>query len=129
MIEYQGEWIEGPDSRPPRKPYWENVPNDSWKTQKGETIKIEDLEDDHLIHILNFLERWAKQQKRLNDDELEYPSFNGDMAQYYAEAEYHASLDRSWHEYLPDVYAKLSEEAVKRGFIPKEASFESMLEA
>lgn len=83
-----------------------------WTTENGTKIRIMDLGDTHLINILNFLERKARAQWVECLDN--YPSFNGEMAQYYAEAEWNNLSRQGPSVLLPDIYSELIAEAEHR---------------
>lgn len=62
-----------------------------WVTKSGEKIKIKDLELYHLKNIVAYLrKRWEETENPMND----FPSFQGEMAQYYAEQQWNSSLQR-----------------------------------
>ena len=63
--------------------------NTEWITKSGKKKKIKDLELSHLENIVNYLEkRFNELENPMND----YPSFQGEMAQMYAEREWEESV-------------------------------------
>lgn len=55
-----------------------------WKQKNGTIILIEAMEDAHLLNTIAMLERNAQEER----NKIPYPSFQGEIAQYYAEREY-----------------------------------------
>jgi hypothetical protein len=80
-----------------------------WKIKDGRKIRIKDMEDQHLINTIRMLNRQFELAK-LNTP---FPNFSGDMAQFYAEAEFDAFMDSTVEEYLP-IYVDLEEELYRR---------------
>lgn len=60
-----------------------------WITKSKEKIKIKDLKLDHLGNIVKNL---RKRFNSLEDPMNDYPSFDGEMAQMYAEQQWEASV-------------------------------------
>lgn len=60
-----------------------------WITKSKEKIKIKDLKLDHLGNIVKNL---RKRFNSLEDPMDDYPSFDGEMAQMYAEQQWEASV-------------------------------------
>jgi len=60
-----------------------------WITKSKEKIKIKDLKLDHLSNIVKNL---RKKFDNFEDPMNDYPSFNGEMAQMYAEQQWEASI-------------------------------------
>ena len=54
----------------------------TWTTADGQTLEISKMTDSHVINTYNYLKR------KLDEDVRDFPCFQGEMAQYYAEAEY-----------------------------------------
>jgi hypothetical protein len=53
-----------------------------WTDKQGKKYTEKDITDSHLVNIIKFLD--AK------SNDLSYPCFNGEMAQYYAEQSFEA---------------------------------------
>lgn len=60
-----------------------------WVTKSKEKIQIKDLTIDHLRNIVKNLK---KNFKSIENPMNDYPSFQGDMAQLYAEQQWQASV-------------------------------------
>lgn len=62
----------------------------TWVTRDGRVIKVKDMKDSHLINTMRMIMRVTK--SRLIEEQeyaiLNFPSFQGETAQYYAEQEY-----------------------------------------
>jgi hypothetical protein len=69
-----------------------------WKTRDGKSIRIRDMEDSHLANAIRFL---ARAHERYIQDALAMPSFNGEMAQMYAEQEQRAALSSTPNDLFP----------------------------
>lgn len=57
-----------------------------WTQKDGKKIRIKDMTNLHLTNTISFLLRYAGNEK--NYSLCNFPSFNGEMAQYYAEQEW-----------------------------------------
>lgn len=62
-----------------------------WTCKDGTRLRICDMTDSHLNNAIKFLERKASELRI----EMPYPSFQGEMAQFYAEREYDAFQESS----------------------------------
>jgi len=80
-----------------------------WKTKDGKRIRICDMEDSHLLNAIKCLERMVVIEKL----ETPFPSFNGEMAQYYSEQAYDQILN-SPPEYFFPIYEDLLNERERR---------------
>lgn len=78
-----------------------------WTTKSGEKLRIVDMTDSHLVNTIRMLER-----KCVNHDTMIYPSFGGEMAQYYAEQEFFEDMGKPA---FPPQYPHLCAEADRRG--------------
>ena len=66
-----------------------NFEEQDWILKNGNTVKIIDLSIDHLKNIIKKLQRkYDAIENPLND----YPSFQGEMAQMYAEQQWHEQM-------------------------------------
>lgn len=59
-----------------------------WKQRDGKKIRIKDMTNSHLMNVIGLLLRYSSQEKSYSL--CNFPSFNGEMAQYYAEQEWDA---------------------------------------
>lgn len=80
-----------------------------WTTKNGSKIRIKDMTDEHLVNTIRMLERKNEADKQ----NVPYPSFQGEMAQMYAESEFDALVDREPGDLWP-IYDDMIEEAIKR---------------
>lgn len=83
-----------------------NGRNRLWESASGDRVRIRNLEDQHLVNVLNFLERRAVE----DFIEIPFPAFSGEMASYYAEGEYYSLMKEGPRAMLPDIYDDLVEE-------------------
>jgi hypothetical protein len=81
-----------------------------WTTKDGERIRICDMTDAHLLNAIRMCER-AHKVAQLG---MPYPMFQGEMASYYAEAEYY-HFQASGPEASFPLYDDLCFEAQRRG--------------
>lgn len=85
-----------------------------WTTKDGQRIRIKDMEDSHLLNTIRFLERtWEKRKASMLSD---FPCFNGEMAQYYAEQEWDRLADTDIEEACP-IYNDMVDEAERRNLL------------
>jgi hypothetical protein len=82
-----------------------------WTKKDGTKIRIKDMDNSHLVNTIKFLDR---QQSEIQS--CPYPSFQGEMAQMYAEAEYDALMRTETNDNFP-IYIDLKNEAIRRGLI------------
>ena len=71
-----------------------------WTTKCGEKIRLRDLEDTHLAHIITYLERKAIAEF----DSTPYPQSNGEMAQLELDAQYATFIQEGPEGLLPRAY-------------------------
>ncbi len=87
-----------------------------WTQKNGEKIRICDMTDSHLVNAIKFLNKKANN----NRFEIPYPSFQGEMAQYYAESQHdnmmEANVEDLTEEMYP-LYSDLMDEAERRKLI------------
>jgi hypothetical protein len=83
----------------------------TWRTRDGRTIPIASMDDQHLHNCIRFLER--AHARYVADLMAHPPHFQGEMAQYYAEAEWLESTTSDVEELFP-VYDDLRIEAALR---------------
>lgn len=91
----------------------------AWVTKDGSKIKYKKLSDVHLINILNMYFKCGETQLK-NAQATGYPTFSGEMAQYYAEQEYDVLLEMDTLEFLMEYdkhFKKLAKQAVKRKLV------------
>ncbi len=81
-----------------------------WTAADGKKVRICDMSDTHLINAIEFCQR----AHRVSQLETPYPSFGGEMAQFYAEHEW-TSFQESGPEASFDLYEDLCEDAIRRG--------------
>jgi len=94
-----------------------------WITKDGRKIKVKDMEDSHLVNTIKMLIRKYKRELIHLRSNITFPTFQGEMAQFYAERDYDyltdLCLDNSYdieeliEQSLP-VWEKLVNEAEKR---------------
>jgi hypothetical protein len=87
--------------------------NDIWTTADGRRIRVQDMGNQHLINTIKMLIRKAEAYR--NEALQYYPSFQGEMAQMYAEAEWQSLATCPVEELLPPIFEIMVEEAGKRG--------------
>lgn len=81
-----------------------------WITKDGRKIRIKNMDDQHLRNTIKILERQLAYKKLT----LPFPSFNGEMAQMCAEADFDRFLESDVGDHFP-IYDDLVEELHKRG--------------
>ncbi len=85
-----------------------------WTTKSGEKIRICDMLDEHLKNTIAFLERNA----RFVADVAIFPSFQGEMAQYYAEQQYDNMVEDPIEFFcVGTIYDDLVTEQLRRGLL------------
>lgn len=77
----------------------------TWTTQDGRVLIIAEMSTDHLVNAINFCRR--KHQTAVLD--IPFPSFQGEMAQYYAEAEWDSIISSSAEEAIPELQDLIDE--------------------
>ncbi len=87
----------------------------TWKSKDGRRIRICDMSNQHLVNTMKLLERNASAERFNN---FPYPSFQGEMAQYYAEQEFDNLIEKEDYELAGEmypIYKDMYEELLKRG--------------
>jgi hypothetical protein len=85
-----------------------------WTMSGGEKIRICDMADSHLLNA----ERLCRREAAKMRDNLPYPMFQGEMAQFYAERDYERFQDMTDEEVAYQeigVYEDLLKEIARRG--------------
>ena len=88
----------------------------TWTTKTGEKVPIIKMGDDHLTNTLRMLLRHAA----LIQLRTPFPTFNGEMAQYYAEQEYDALMEKTPEDVASDAFPSwdwLLDEAERRRLV------------
>lgn len=94
-----------------------------WKTREGFELEISDIEDSHLVNIIRYLRRNCESLRiRFENKVLEtFPTYRGEMAQYYAENNFFSTMDfirtSNDDDFLSGVipqYDSLVKEAIER---------------
>ena len=86
-----------------------------WKQKDGKKIRIKDMTNSHLMNTIRFLLKYASEEK--NYSLCSFPSFNGEMAQYYAEQEWDALDEMDDFEYAEmeyPIFKDLTDETIRR---------------
>lgn len=82
----------------------------TWKTKTGEEILISEMTDDHLRNaIRNCTRIWLNSKENIS-----FPIFGGEMAQYYAEKDYNRLQESVDPSVIFPEYEDLVEEAERR---------------
>ena len=81
-----------------------------WKTADGQKVRICDMTDSHLLNAI----AWCERKHLLTQQTMPYPTFQGEMAQYYAEQQYDALQEGGPEESFP-LYDDLCADADRRG--------------
>ena len=79
-----------------------------WTTSDSARIRICDMTDDHLLNTI----AWCQREHRKAQD-IPYPSFSGEEAQYQAERDYESFMASEPDRSFP-LYEDLCEEAYRR---------------
>lgn len=87
---------------------------EKWTTKDGRTIAVKDMSDSHLLNTMKMLER--NHSISVIEASRSFPTFQGDMAQYYAEQSWFAIQESSVEEMYP-IYADMFDEADRRGLL------------
>ncbi len=67
-----------------------------WHTADGRALHPNDMDDDHVENALALLNHMLPSAENAVEDATSYyPNFQGDMAQYYAEAEWDANISKA----------------------------------
>lgn len=82
-----------------------------WKMATGQKIRIKDMTDSHLLNTIRMLQR--KHQEVCLEAQGAASSFNGEMAQMYAEQEADCVISCG-PGYVFDIYGDLVKEAKRR---------------
>ena len=85
----------------------------TWTTRDGKKMRVDAMSDSHLLNAIKCMERNAK--RYYDEVTSDYPCFQGEMAQDYAEAQWDAVASGGWEGLLPEAYYWLEEERNKRG--------------
>lgn len=80
-----------------------------WTCKDGRKVRVKDMDDKHLENTIKFLRR----QHQEIVFGTSYPSFNGEMAQYYAEQEFDRLCESRPEDFWP-IYEDMMQEADKR---------------
>ena len=60
----------------------------AWTTAQGDDILVRDMDTGHVRNALRLVQRW------IDRGPPEFPLFQGEMAQYYAEHAFEAAVER-----------------------------------
>jgi hypothetical protein len=82
----------------------------TWTTRDGEEILISEMTDDHLRNAI----RRCTQIWLASRENISFPNFSGEMAQYYAERDYNALQESVDPSVIFPEYEDLVEEALRR---------------
>lgn len=82
-----------------------------WTCKDGRRLRICDMDDRHLLNTIRFLERALEDRKACPP-----PSFQGEMAQFFADMEWEAMQELDTSDAYP-IYDKLVADARRRGLI------------
>ena len=85
-----------------------------WTTKDGSKIRIKDMENDHLVNTINFLEKRAMQMAEAELRACANISFSGEEAQRMQDDFLENTPEDIVENYLPDIFEDLIEEASKR---------------
>lgn len=89
-----------------------------WKMRDGKNISIKKMGDDHLRNTLRMIERVAKHKHAYYFDaacEMDSVFGGGDtMAAESAEAAFDEECDKTWEDYLPEIYFEMKYELKSR---------------
>lgn len=77
----------------------------TWTTADGRVLIIAEMDTDHLINAINF----CRKKHSVAALEIPYPSFQGEMAQYYAEAEWESLVSSSAEEAISGLQDLINE--------------------
>lgn len=77
----------------------------TWTTQDGRVLVIAEMATEHIINAINFCRK--KHQTAALD--IPFPSFQGEIAQYYAEAEWDSIVCSSAEEAIPGLQDLIDE--------------------
>ena len=92
---------------------WKALTSDIvWITRTREAMRLEDISDDHLVNILNYLQKKAKIEYEADVAKFYAATDPIDNAVYYGEEE--SLLERNPSDYLPYVYKRLYRESQRR---------------
>lgn len=80
-----------------------------WTTRDGTRVRICDMTNEHLVNTIKLCRRAHERAK----EEIPYPTFCGEMAQFYAEREYDSFLESGPEVAFP-LYPDLLDEAYRR---------------
>lgn len=90
-----------------------------WTTKDKRKIRVCDMTDSHLLNTIKWIYR--KCEKELEEAQLYCPSFQGEMAQYFAEQAWEQTLSMTPIELTPPIFTCMLKDAVRRGLeIPGE---------
>lgn len=92
----------------------------NWKTKDGKIIKIKDMEDNHLINCIKFIEKNAEQYVNgMKNFYMSCPSPNGEMANDCFEQEFDEVMELDVDDLLEknSKYKLMVKEAKKRKLI------------
>ncbi len=70
-----------------------------WTQKNGSKVRICDMTDSHLTNTINLIERNADRQRY----DLPYPSFQGEMAQYFAESQFDYLMNANVEDLADDL--------------------------
>lgn len=73
-----------------------------WTMRDGTKIRIKDMGDSHLLNTIAMLERVAGRRKAMAL--CSFPSFNGEMAQFFAEQDWDSLDQTSNEEYAAQIF-------------------------